>query len=208
MVVANTLLPGPDHEKAAYHELHARPMQPVTASSFAMLDLLLMPCDCQERLFSIASDRSAAIASHHFPVVADIGVQVPPRARKERVRNIDWASLDDPKYRNPFVAKVAKAVPTCPDTHIGAQWQDMKEVILQVANESLPKQSTVERTRGSRRQRSIWSTRKMLQGELVTGNLRNIAESLCIDLLARIAPAGWKILPEVAAGHNANRAKD
>ena len=76
MVVANTFFDTPVHQKATYHEPGVAPMATIAAGSFSMLDLLLVRSGEENDIVSICSDRSGSIASHHFPVVAAVKVEV------------------------------------------------------------------------------------------------------------------------------------
>ena len=67
LIIANTFLPGDDHARVTYFEVGARPLDAISPSTFAMLDLLLLPTRCAHRLISGQSDRYACLASHHLP---------------------------------------------------------------------------------------------------------------------------------------------
>ena len=76
LVVGNTFQNQPAEQTVSYYEIGKSPLDIVTASAFAELDLALLPFDQARRLLELRSDRLEALASHHFLVEAVYDVMV------------------------------------------------------------------------------------------------------------------------------------
>lgn len=103
MSVANTFKPTEPEKTVTYYELGGSPMAPITTKGFAQLDLLLMPADMLDRLVHIQSDRTEALASHHFLLEATLGVNVPKRDVVEQKWRKDRNALRNTSIKESFV---------------------------------------------------------------------------------------------------------
>ena len=103
----------PREQPVTYHEPAVTPMGDVS-HGFSMLDLLVTPCDFLDQVVSVFSDRSAALASHHFPVVASLQIGIPVRAPREIAIKLDWATLARPNVRTDMVHKFLSHQPLRP----------------------------------------------------------------------------------------------
>ena len=138
--VANTLVPNASHNQVTYYEPIARPMEPITIGRFNVLDLLLMPSDDADRLISIVSDRSAAIASHHFPVVSVLQVQLQRTDAQTSVRRIvDLEALQNDRVREQLVRDFKRTMATRTNTSIDSRWQSMCDAMRIAMSDNLPK---------------------------------------------------------------------
>ena len=50
-------------------------MDPITHQSFAQLDLALVPQEWLTSVIDVASDRSTAMSTDHFPVLVDVEIK-------------------------------------------------------------------------------------------------------------------------------------
>ena len=155
-MVGNTIQPGPDRDKATYHEIWAKPTDDISPTNFAMLDLLLLPERCADRLLRIRSDHSACIASHHFPITAIVETSIahqPPQTRRYKP---DWSALQSLQTRHTFSAEVAKlleettprdvsesnsaeGVAATDDACVDREWERLCSCLLVAADRSIPK---------------------------------------------------------------------
>ena len=137
MVVANTLLPGADEVKATFYVPGAAPMDTISSHGFSMLDILLMPALSANRLVSISSDRTVTIASHHFPVVANIACTTKSARQPSRPAKLDWECLRQPTYREAFTHEVSALIGTAGDVDT-SKWSETCAGVLLAAKRVLP----------------------------------------------------------------------
>jgi len=160
MVVANTFVDTPPHQKATFHEPGVSPMSPICSAGFSMLDLLLVQSGDELDVMSLASDRSGAIASHHFPVVAAVRVNICTASRPGREPNYNWAALKASCTRDAFLSSLGQACDTFHpgecitgsvatedvssataagmDVPIESRWKSMREAITEAASRCIP----------------------------------------------------------------------
>ena len=132
--VAQTFFPDAVDHKATYHEPGTAPMDHVTPTGFSMLDLVLVPQQWRQIVSEVASDRFAVLASHHFVVWSKLAIRLEgPAPRKPPA--LDWAALRSVDVRQEFVGNVDANLPEMS----GSSWPIACEVILQAAEQSLPK---------------------------------------------------------------------
>ena len=94
LIVGNTLVVEPPERQVTYFDLSAAPMDSVSSTSFAQLDLFLLPQGWASRVKSIFSLREAALASHHFLVVCRLQVTVPKILQAARpTKCLAWDQL-------------------------------------------------------------------------------------------------------------------
>ena len=75
-VESNTHQQLPAYMQVTYHEPKAAPLSPIREETFAVLDLLLAPAPTHAQVLSMWSDRLAALASHHFPIIATLAFEI------------------------------------------------------------------------------------------------------------------------------------
>ena len=139
LIVGNTFLPSPDHNKATYHEPSVAPMSPITSEGFAMLDLCLVPAGLEVKLLSVSSDRTGTIASHHFPITAvmDAKVPRPGRTHKDKVKK-NWAALKNPDVKDCFVKEYVSAMPSHTTESVDERWQNICEAMAKASASYVP----------------------------------------------------------------------
>ena len=115
-------------------------MCPITEGNFSMLDLLLVRAGDESDVVSIVSDRSGAIASHHFPVVAAVRVDVIKRQRHVKPPKRHWAALKVPSIRDKFLDVVVPLMSPGIEIPIDSQWESMREAIKTSAESCIPKE--------------------------------------------------------------------
>lgn len=101
--IALPFLQNPVCRQVTYHELTTKRMDPLSEDKFAVLGMLLL--EKVARLATITSDRLAAFASLHFPVIAVVQAQVAYGQRAERKARKDWSAPSDPEVRGKSVPR-------------------------------------------------------------------------------------------------------
>ena len=141
-VVGNTFLPNADDQKVTYFEPWARPLEDITPSKFAMLDLVLLPASCSHRLITGYSDRSCSIASHHFPFTSVLDVQLHAAKKKIRKQSVDWSCLREPYFREQFSIEFKKGLDGRLRDQGAAEWSNLRECVAATARKTLPSVET------------------------------------------------------------------
>ena len=115
-------------------------MGPVLASTHTVLDVLLTPADFLSEVSGLWSDRLAAIASHHFPIIAIVSAQLSRSQAKKRKPRHDFSYLEPAMFK--CVTKSSEEFHGEPDvamrTPIDAQWNCMRQNLLDVVSASIP----------------------------------------------------------------------
>ena len=103
LVIANTLQAADPQQQVTYYELGASPHSELTPNSFAVLDYILVPRGMESILGPVLSDRTAALASHHFLVscLAKAAVKKDRRQGRKQVRR-SRAALGDEDVAEAF----------------------------------------------------------------------------------------------------------
>ena len=136
LVVANTLVSTPDFQKVTYHEPRASAMDQVTPDKFSMLDLVLVPVSDSHKVLSVISDRSAAIASHHFPVTAVLEVAIERVSqRKNRRHSLNWLALQHSDTKRKIVQDFVQRLETNVDSSIDDRWGAICDTAHKVVQE-------------------------------------------------------------------------
>ena len=97
--ICNTFFENPDEAKVTFYAPGTAPMDEITASGFAVLDLLLVETGWATSVLNVSSDRLEAFASHHFPVTASLRFNLAPRPRLRTKPKLDWSRLKLPLFR-------------------------------------------------------------------------------------------------------------
>ena len=82
-------------------------MDPSMEDRFAVLDLVLL--NTSSGLLSIGSDHLAAIASHHFPILAAVDVYLEWPGPVDKVAQPDWAALASLQIRKHVISLFCKS---------------------------------------------------------------------------------------------------
>ena len=139
LLVTNTLLDLPDHQNITYYEVNAKPMDPITFDRFNILDLCLVEATDENRVLSIQSDRFAAIASHHFPVVGllDMHVECVSRDINRLRRNLAALQVSETQHQVATDFMTARAS----HTHgpIKPRWNAMCDAMDTAMDRHIPK---------------------------------------------------------------------
>ena len=114
--------------------MNRAPTQKITSppSIFSVLDLLLVQQGRLADVLEAASDRSAILASHHFPVVFTIHVSI-PRAKSYLPASVDWSSLENINFRQRFSQRIARRCMEGPQS-----WASYCEMVHDLAKSELP----------------------------------------------------------------------
>ena len=139
LAVANTFADVPAHQKVTYHEPGTRPMEPISDKGFNVMDLLLVPVWGLHKVRSICSDRLAAIASHHFPVVATLDAILERRpARIRTAGKKEWASLKESRIRQAFVEQVSEKMTSSTLPPDACRWKGLGDIIAAASEQHVP----------------------------------------------------------------------
>ena len=139
LVVANTLFDTPAHQKATYHEPGVASLAPIAGGDFSMLDLLLVRAGGEDDIISVCSDRSKAIASHHFPVAAVVRVEVPKRSHAHAgPSHKQWEDLKLPHVRDRFLELAQPLMSATRGSSIDSTWASIRDAVAIAADASVP----------------------------------------------------------------------
>ena len=206
-VIANTFYDLPPESKVTYHEPSVRPNSVITEEGFNVLDLFVMPLRYLHAVCSLKSDRSVGLASHHFPVVANLKLQVPKVATRSVSRRLDWSALQQPTVRRQFVAELTESLkPLSPGASLTPCWQHFSEKAWLVAHKVVPEkvkspnkpwisQATLHliAQKHEARQRGDWPTERCLRKDVKVSAKRDRA----IWLEAMTAAGDWASIRRV-----------
>ena len=103
LAVANTFCDMALCNRPTFREAGVRPMDPITEDKFAQLDLLLVPQWFLPRVVRVGSDRSAALASQHFLVEAELDFDMCAGPQRRREPRPERTALKHPEIRRAFV---------------------------------------------------------------------------------------------------------
>ena len=122
-----------------YFEPGVTPLEEITPSKFAMLDLLLLPIRSAQRLVTGYSDRWACIASHHFPftTVLDVKLNASRRCHEEK-KKTDWGVLLQPVFRESFSNAFLQRLRDASQDDPATRWTHLSESVTEAARETLP----------------------------------------------------------------------
>ena len=76
MVIANTWMDQPEENKVTCYNIGHKPMDKISWEAHAEIDFFLCPRCWQHALVDIKSERSVALATHHFLLLGKANVQV------------------------------------------------------------------------------------------------------------------------------------
>ena len=82
LVVANTLSPESSERQITCYNVGAEPHYASDPVHFGQIDFVLVPRIWSDKVKGVHSDRSKALASHHFLVTASLCTQVPKEKPK------------------------------------------------------------------------------------------------------------------------------
>ena len=135
--VANTWFPNPPHMQVTYHELGVGPMSCIDEKTFNVLDLLLVGQGDLGKVLNICSDRSGCVASHHFPITAQLDVAITVPRHNGTAPNRQWISLKDPHILGAFLKEVPPA-PSCTLGTVDVEWSTWRDGILSAVDGCIP----------------------------------------------------------------------
>ena len=197
--VAHTFFSQDNETKVTYHEPNTAPMDAISPTGFSVLDLALVPVEWLGNMRSIASNRFAALASHHFLVHTVLDINLVRPAPLPRQPRLDWSALQrSPLIRKAFVNDISHKLPALSEhsLHDGA-WMDACGDIRRAAEANLPSipeppnkpwisQATLDLVDHKRlaRAQGNWVTEKLLRKQVQKSAKRDRANWLQ-DLAAR-----------------------
>ena len=140
MVVANSLHDVPDHQRVTYHEPCMAPCSPISVEGFAVLDLCLVPSHLVSSILQTYSDRLASLASHHFPVISIIRVNVHKREVVHKREALDWTQLRVPDIRSNFLASLSCEITGATNEmhDLTERWLHLSSSMRKAAHGALP----------------------------------------------------------------------
>ena len=140
MVVANSLHDVPDHQRVTYHEPCMAPCSPISVEGFAVLDLCLVPSHLVSSILQTYSDRLASLASHHFPVISIIRVNVHKREVVHKREALDWTQLRVADTRSKFVASLSCEITGATNEmhDLTERWLHLSSSMRKAAHGALP----------------------------------------------------------------------
>ncbi|CAE8629688.1 unnamed protein product, partial [Polarella glacialis] len=113
LVVGNTLFNEPACNQITCYDIGSTPVDPPTPEHFGQIDFALVPRNWTINLLRVYSDRSRALASHHFVVLAHLQLWIPKPAARTNQAKLCISALRDPGTS----AKFARAFANLMDDH-------------------------------------------------------------------------------------------
>lgn len=95
------------------YDIGSTPVDPPTPEHFGQIDFALVPRNWTINLLRVYSDRSRALASHHFVVLAHLQLWIPKPAARTNQAKLCISALRDPGTS----AKFARAFANLMDDH-------------------------------------------------------------------------------------------
>ena len=139
LAIANTCQDDPIEKQVTFHEVGTAASARVSDGGFNMLDLLLVPLGSITSILELTSDLSAALASHHFPVLARIQCTTPASNQGARKDRIDFNLLKVPDLRKLAVGRFdALQTNDHLDGDVNTQWQHLCATALASCEEFIP----------------------------------------------------------------------
>ena len=138
--IANTFTDLPADRLVTYREPGVAPLAPITSSTFAQLDLMLIPKSYASRIRFIESDRLQALSSQHFLVISSMEVSV-PIIKHERTLRMDYQALRDPDFAKWFSQQVVSEFQQFPADYcdVDTFCQRLQNTLCNTATSNLPK---------------------------------------------------------------------
>lgn len=107
---------------------------------------MLVPTVSSHKVISVYTDRSVAIASHHFPVVAVLEFALSRNARSKTSKpNANLTALKDPSVKSKVVNDFVERVTAPMETTIDDRWQAMCRSMQKAVQDHVPKSSMTAR---------------------------------------------------------------
>ena len=111
----------------------------VSEDGFSTLDFILVPTVFLKQVLFVQSDTSATLASHHFPVVAGLQVDICKHATGSSGRRLDWNLLREPSVQTKFVESLEDTLQSTENQSLEESWQMFRRSVQTVGAEMLPK---------------------------------------------------------------------
>ena len=148
LVIANTFFDEPPEKQITCYNVGAEAMSPATPANHGQLDFMLISRDWLSQICSVHSDRSIALASHHFLVLADVQLDVARGEKFDRQHRPDVCTLMEPTvstiFRREFETTMSSIAPNeAEEMNVDAVEAAMGHAFKKAA-ESLRKSSTVK----------------------------------------------------------------
>ncbi len=103
----NTFIDLPDDKLVTFRAPGTAPMDTVSPSKFAQLDLLLAPVSDINGVIHIETNRSMALASHHYLILVELQVEIDKRNQPCHMQDhFDVHALNDPRLASEFSASM------------------------------------------------------------------------------------------------------
>ena len=99
--LVNTMFAHEPEALTTYRDLGVDPFVPVSPSSFAQLDFILIPLAWLHCVMDIRSDRKAALRTQHFVLIMELSLDIPKQHRKTN-QQLDIRQLKDPSIQQRF----------------------------------------------------------------------------------------------------------
>jgi hypothetical protein len=101
-VIGKTLFDEPPERQITCYNIGSNVNALPTPSNFGQIDFVLVPRAWANQLNGVYSDRSYALATHHFLVVAHLGLHVAKPISAPRKPRLHYAALRDPGLADRF----------------------------------------------------------------------------------------------------------
>ena len=102
--VANTFFNHEPREQVTCYDIGSNPGSVLTWKQFGQIDLVLVSHDWLDALTQLFSCMEPVLASHHFLVLAKLGIQAPKLGRQQRRTVLQHTALHQTEYQNRFAA--------------------------------------------------------------------------------------------------------
>ena len=146
--IANTFVPNEPSQQVTYYEVGSTPASPITETTFAMLDIVLVPVDSMWKVRYLHSDPLAAMSTHHFPVTVRLCVEQARRNTPASRPKYDFSALSETRVRDAFLHCVSslRHDETAEEWPcLNTSWERLRSNLVTAASEVIPEISRSKR---------------------------------------------------------------
>ena len=140
-VVANTFLERPPERQVTYYDIGSQPMGQVEPARYAEIDHTLVGQEWQDTVLNIHSSGEAALQTHHYLVLVEIGLNLEHRLPRRRQAKWDASALSIPSVQLFFTDKFCHhwdQLASQPSDDLNDRADSLQKAMLLSAQQSIP----------------------------------------------------------------------
>ena len=111
LIVGKSFFPQPQNKQVTCYNVGANPYSEINPTNFGQLDFLLLHQNWLACISQLHSRMGMPLASHHFPVIAELTLHIPHASSQQRGSAFNSASLlNEPSLQNQFACLVRESM--------------------------------------------------------------------------------------------------